>query len=89
MFNYCALDTCMREDACRREPDYVGKKVKAEVYTDGITIRNINGVCINVYANTGFFDSIVYLIKDDETGEIFSSPAYYHREWENEWVVHI
>ena len=83
MFDYTVLDNVMREDAQNRMHQYIGRGVTAEVHiNDGMnSTKIIEGVCINVYADTSFFDATVYTIKENETDKVYDSPAYYSREW--------
>lgn len=87
MFNYAALDKCMNESAHMKGNAYIGKNVTAQVHIggdSGYETRTITGTCIDVYADTGFYDAVVYIIEEDDIGERFSSPAYYHRVWSTE-----
>jgi len=83
MFDYSMLDNAMRADAENRKSSYVGMGVTAEVHiNDGLnSTKSIDGVCIDVYADTTFFDATVYGIKENGTGKVYASPAYYNREW--------
>lgn len=83
MFDYLMLDNIMREDAKNRKSSYVGMRVTAEVHiNDGLNgTKTIDGVCVDVYADTTFFDATVYSIRENETGKVYASPAYYSREW--------
>ena len=83
MINYDALDTAMNRSALRSMKSHVGSKVKAQVYInsgiDGTKV--VEGICIDVYADTSFFDAVTYKIKEDDTGIVYCSPAFYYREW--------
>lgn len=83
MFDYSVLDNVMREDARNRKQSFVGMSVTAEVYVNNDLngTKTIDGVCVDVYAETSFFDATVYSIKENETGKVYASPAYYNRDW--------
>ena len=81
-FDYSVLDKGMKDAARDIKKDYIGLMATAEVSTEGFNTKQVHGTCVNVYADTGYWDAVIYVIQD-ESGQQYISPSYYSRHWEH------